>query len=237
MIIRRHLAAALLLPALVGATAARTQIHSPQVNIHRKPAAEDLSWLWEYTRPASGGENQLLQNPRFKTLLEAHLKAPQSFWNGGSGKLSDVAHDFLAIPGEVTAEDNRYVTATGCVQHFCPSRGLLWIDTGGAQPLVVFNAIDWISDGRAVSEPNAAYTLWMFPDRPLSPTRIPPALTRTLARWTSEPSSGSTVLANITRVFLVDPDGTAHPLTPSMVGAHTTLPAETSTGTDLKAQP
>ena len=242
MILCRHLAAALVLVALATDAGMSAQvIHSPQVNIHRKPAAEDLSWLWQYTQPASGSrENQMLWDPHFKPFLKQNLTAPQSFWNANLAQhkpLADVTMEFLGVPGEIIADENRYFNANGCVPHFCPNRGLLWVDTGVAHPLVVFNAIDWISDNRTTDEKNAAYTLWIFSNRPLDLSRIPPALVRSIARWTSEPSSGSTVLQNITRVFLVDPDGTAHPLNPSTVGAHTTLPAETSTGMDLKAQP
>jgi hypothetical protein len=40
------------------------------------------------------------------------------------------------------------------------------------------------------------------------------------------------LFSNITRVFFVDPDGTPHPVTPSTIGAHNELPAETTTEPD-----
>lgn len=223
-----HLAAALLL--LPGAAAAPAQIHSPQINLQRHHA-EDLSWLWQYTQPAPGSrENQLVNDPNFKPFLQHNLTAPQSFW-GDARPLADVAMDFLALPGEVLGENARYVTATGCVPHFCPDRGLLWVDLGLPKPLVAFAAIDWITDNRATDEKGAAYTLWLFSNPPLDPAHIPAALTRSIARWTAQPSPGATELQNITRVLLVDPDGTPHTLAPATVGAHNTLPAETSNET------
>jgi hypothetical protein len=71
--------------------------------------------------------------------------------------------------------------------------------------------------------------MWVFPNHALDAEHVPAALTRSIARWTSQPSSGSNELQNITRVFLVDPDGTPHPVTPSAIGAHNILPEETRT--------
>ena len=222
--------------AALAATSCTAQIHSPQINIHRKPAPEDLSWLWQYTQPGPGNrENELIGDPRFKALLKQNLTAPQSFWETNK-PLSDVALEFLAVPGDVTGDENRYVSVTGCVPHFCPSRGLLWVDLGLAHPLIVFNAIDWIKENRATVDKGAAYALWIFPNRVLNPEHPPDALIRSIARWTSQPSPGSTELQNITRVFLVDPDGTPHPVTPSAIGAHNNLPAETTTGMETKVQ-
>ena len=212
--------------------ASYAQIHSPQVTIHRHHT-EDLSWIWQYTQPTpDGSENNLVHDPRFKPFLKQHLTAPQTFWGAsgvGNKHLHEVALDFLGgPPGRVFADSNRYLNADACVQHFCPNRGLLWIDTRLPQPLVVFAAIDWITENRATDDPSAAYTLWLFPSRAIDSTEVPAALTRSLRRWTTQPSSGSTQLQNITRVFLVDPDGTPHTLAPSAVGAHNALPAETS---------
>lgn len=222
--------------------ASRAQlIHSPQVNIHRHHAA-DVAWLWQYTAPAPAGqksayrENDLSNDPRFKPFLQANLTAPQSFWGNGKS-LPETVLDFLAVPGDVLGENDRYLTADGCVQHFCPDRGLLWIDLGLPKPLVVFAAVDWITENRATDSKSAAYTLWLFPSQPLDSAHIPGALIRSLRRWTNKPSSGSTDLQNITRVFLVDPDGTPHTLAPAAVGAHNTLPSETSNTAEQSTAP
>ena len=223
--------AAALLLLLPGAAPARiqAQIHSPQVNIHRHHTTDDLSWVVQYAQPEpDGNENRFVWDPRFKPFLRQYLTAPQSFW-GKNKSLHEAALEYLGgPPGRVLFEDNRYFTADACVQHFCPNRGLLWIDTALPKPLVVFAALDWISDNRATDDKSSTYTMWVFPSQPIDPAHLPVALTRSVSRWTSLPSSGSTDLQNITRVFLVDPDGTPHTVAPSTIGAHNDLPAETS---------
>lgn len=221
-----QLAAALLLTA----GAAHAQIHSPQINLHKHHASEDLSWLTQYSQPTpDGSENKLVWDPRFESLLKQNLTAPQSFW-GKDKPLYRVALEYLGgPPGRVLLDNLRYLTADACVQHFCPNRGLLWVDLGLPKPLIVFAAIDWISDNRATEDKGSAYTMWVFSNQPIDPAQVPSALVRSITRWTAHPSSGSTDLQNITRVLLIDPDGTPHTLAPSAIGAHNALPAETAT--------
>lgn len=200
---------------------------------HERPQVEDLSWMWQYTQPETtrSQENALLLDVRFKSFVETHFKAPQTFW-GKNKPLSDVVLEFLGVPGQVIGDENRYLNADGCVPHFCPDRGLLWVDLGLPHPLVAFAAIDWISDDRTTDQDKATYTLWLFSNHSIDPAHVPAALTRSVARWTSHPSPGDSHLQNITRVFFVDPDGTPHPVTPSAIGAHNELPAETTTESD-----
>jgi hypothetical protein len=150
--------------------------------------------------------------------------------------------EFLAVPGDVIGDNNRYFNADGCVQHFCPDRGLLWVDLGTSHPLVVFVAVDWISDNKTTDESGAAYTMWVFSNRAIDPVNIPSPLVRSIARWTSQPYGHTNILQNITRVYIVDPDGTSHPVAPADIGARNTLPPETATERkqqepNLKAQP
>jgi len=216
-------AAALLLTA----TFAPAQIHSPQVNKKEKPQREDVEWIWQYT-PAppdtNGRENDLVQDPHFVPFLEQFLTAPQTFWgfpiDGRYRSLPNTALDHLTVPDKVLADDNRYISITGCVVHFCPARGLLWVDLNGSHHLVVFAAIDWIKEGRPTTDPAAEYTLWLFPNQPLSiasgaAQHPPPALTKAIARWTAQPLPGSGIVQNITHAILVDPDGTPHEVAPS----------------------
>lgn len=207
---------------------APTQLRTPELPFHHRHRAQDLSWMFAYAQPAPAGqENALVHDPKFLPFLKQNLKAPQSFWTAGDS-LPNTVQDFLATPGAATLTDNRYLAITGCVAHFCPSRGLLWIDTGTSDPLVVFAAIDWIKDNRSTDQVDAAYSLWLFPSRNLSAPQLPPAFREALSSWTAQPSPGAQVLQNITRVFLVDPSGTPHTAAPATVGAHNTLPAETS---------
>lgn len=192
--------------------------------------------MWRYATPLPGSdESRLAIDPRFEPLLAHTLTAPQSFWGSGRS-LADAAAVFLTgTPGQVIEDDNRYLTADACVREFCSNRGLLWVDLGLPHPLVVFAAIDWISENKTVNQADATYTLWVFSNRTLATDHIPAALRRSIARWTALPPPGSDAVQNITRVFVVDPDGTPHPVNPKTVGAQSTLPTETSSET--KVQP
>ena len=179
----------------------------------------DVEWLWRYSPPPTEGrENDLIRDPHFQPFLNEYLTAPQSFWgpqqDGQRKTLAQTAYDFLAVPGKVIADDNRYVTATGSVFHFRSSRGLLFVDLNEAHPLVVFAAIDWIRDSKTTDQPDAEYTMWIFPDRVLSASAgsssLPPALERSLTRWMAEPLPGSGIVEKITAAILVDPSGTPH---------------------------
>lgn len=235
---RRLLQCALLLlfAPLSAERHATAQLHSPQVTLRRAEKPEDLSWLWQYAKPELGAdENKLALDARFRPLLRGYFTAPQSFW-GKNRTLAQTAEDFLSgPPGAVINDDNRYLSADACVQHFYPNRGLLWADLGQPHPLLVFSAIDWISENKTTEQREAAYAMWVFSNRPLDRQHLPPALKRSIARWTAQPSSGSQELQNITRVFVVDPDGTPHPASPATLGAHNTLPAETND--EIKVQP
>lgn len=213
--------AAVLLTLLMGAAATNAQIFKHK---EKKPRS-NVEWLWQYgPPPAEGRENALVLDPRFRPFLAQYLTAPQTFWGSpkaGYKPLAETALDFLSVPDKVIADDNRYLSITGCVFRFCPSRGLLWVDLGLPQPLVVFAAIDWVKDSKVPSEPGAEYTLWVFANQPIDPARIPAALTRSVARWTARPAVGSTVIQKIANAILVDPDGRPHPIPPASIGANT----------------
>ncbi len=191
-----------------------------------KPAPESVEWIWQYTPDDTnkdGRENDLLQDTRFRPFLDQFLTAPQTFRsqlsNGKYKPLADAALDLLTVPGSVLADENRYIAISGCVVHFCPARGLLWIDLNGTHHLVVFAAIDWIKADKPTTDPAAEYTLWIFPNDSLSGAQHPPAaLLKSLARWSAQPLPGTSIVQNITRAVLVDPDGTPHELAPSALG-------------------
>jgi hypothetical protein len=196
----------------------------------QKPAPENVEWIWQYTPDADhkdGRENDLAQDLHFKPFLDQFFTAPQSFWgtpiDGHPRSLATTALDHLTVPDKVLADDNRYVSISGCVVHFCPARGLLWLDLNGAHHLAVFAAIDWVKEGHPTTDPAAEYTLWVFPDDPLtvaSPGGLhpPAALLKAIARWAAEPLPGSGIVQKITHAILVDPDGTPHEVAPSALG-------------------
>jgi hypothetical protein len=213
---------------------------------------EDVEWMWQYTPDAThpnGRENDLAQDLHFKPFLDQFLTAPQHFWGqpiGGRWRsLSNTALDHLTVPDKVLADDNRYLSISGCTLHFCPARGLLWVDLNGSHHLVVFCAIDWTKQGAPTSDPEAQYTLYLFANDPLissadakdlpapgastaaSPTapaasiqdlHLPPALTHAIGRWAAEPLAGSKIVQRITHAVLVDPDGAEHEVSPASLG-------------------
>lgn len=189
----------------------------PEIKKQRKAPRENIEWLWQYSPPPEDGrEHELIQDPEYRPFLEHFFAAPQSFWGPEFPRksLPDTIEDFLAVPGKVIADDERYITVTGCVFHFCPSRGLLFADLNNPRPLVVFAAIDWIRDSKPTTDPDAEYTLWIFTDQAPgptdAPTNLPPPLVRSLTRWMAEPIARTGIHQKITHAILVDPDGTPH---------------------------
>jgi hypothetical protein len=227
-----QLAAAFLLTATLAPAQPPPAQPAPQGKPARnqKPQPENVEWLWQYTPDATnkdGRENDLVQDPHFRPFLDQFLTAPQTFWgipiNGKQPSLAETALVHLTVPGKVLADENRYISISGHVVHFAPSRGLLWLDLNGKQHLVVFAALDWIKQGRPTTDPAAEYTLWLFPNQPFSGAsgpaqHPPPALMKDIARWAAEPLPGSGIVQNITHAILVDPDGTPHEVAPSALG-------------------
>jgi len=195
----------------------------PRKQKKEKLRGADLEWMWQYSPPpADGRENQLIQDPNFLPFLDEYFKAPQSFWGPSPTDpkapmhktLAQTIYDFLALPGSVIADENRYITVTGEVFRFQSSRGLVFADLDSPHPLVVFAAIDWIRDAKSVHDPEAEYTLWIFPDQPPGPTSnplsLPPPLLRSLTHWMATPAPGTNFPQKITHAILVDSDGTPH---------------------------
>lgn len=209
------------------ATAAAThaQITNPDKLVARpprnpalraQPPAEDLQWLWQYTRPSN--KPSLLDDPRFTTLLSDNLKAPQAMWGTGI-PLSEAAYTFLGGEGTVASTDNRHLTVTGCVADHCPQRGQLWIDIGDRNPLLVFLALRWNERTRTSDEPDAPFTLWLFPSRELDAHLLPQALKAALSTFAGSHCPAPT----ITNVILVDPSGIPHVLGVLEAGVQPTL--------------
>jgi hypothetical protein len=247
-----QLAAALLLTT----TLAYAQPPAPQTGKQNKQPRrqhEDIEWLWQYTpadRDVDGRENELVQNDRFMPMLQDNFAAPQSFFGVQGTKfkpISDTILDFLTVPGKVLQDDHRYVSITGCVIHFCPSRGLLWVDlnpaaknSAGPDHLMIFAAVQWIQDSKATTQPDAEYTLWVFPNQMLTvpeaggPSQIPASFKKSIARWSVEPIAATKIVQKITHAVLVDPDGTQHKVTPSVFGIGESVRPEPETDRILK---
>ena len=162
---------------LPGRSATPRSLHLRSKRTKSQPK-ENVEWLWQYSPPpADGRENQLVLDTRFHPFLAQYLTAPQTFWGNpktGYKSLAETALDFLSVPDKVLADDNRYLSITGCVFRFCPARGLLWVDLNGPHPLVVFAAIDWIKDSKTPSSRAPSTPSGSSPTTPSTPTTSPP---------------------------------------------------------------
>jgi hypothetical protein len=180
---------------------------APPTHQHLTPNADDLQWLWQYTRPTpEGNKSALLADNRFAALLKDQLKAPQAFWGVGV-PLSEAAATFLAGPGTIASADNRHVTITGCVVDHCPQRGLLWLDLGRTSPLLVFAALRWNEQGHAAEDKDATFTLYLFPNHELDPQALPDTLKHSLSDWAGH---GDCMNPQAVVAVLVEPDGIPH---------------------------
>jgi hypothetical protein len=76
-------------------------------------------------------------------LLKSSLPQQESWWvngHGGSVPVSSIVQEFIAVPKGLFVDNDRYVTATGCVPHDCITNGMLWIDAGAHPATVIFVA-------------------------------------------------------------------------------------------------
>lgn len=204
----------------------------PPAQRHRPegPTAGSLQWLWQYAQPVPNGNAVTLRNDeRFSTLLATSFKQPQAFF-GHNIPLSTVIPRFLERYGSVNARDNRYLTVDGCVPSFCAAHGLLWIDLGQPNPLLVFAAVDWTTQNRSTEDASADYNLWLFTNRNVSPDALPFALTQALSTWDARLATAHRGVPHIAHALLVEPDGKPYPLTPTLVGANS-LPPQPDTST------
>ena len=211
---------------------------SPQFKKDKKQPKENIEWLWQYSPPpADGRENELLRDPRFIPFLEQYFTAPQTFWGSpktGYKPLSDTVLDYLSVPDKVLADDNRYLSISGCVFRFCPARGFLWVDLNGSHPTPrLQRASTGSKPAKPPANPEPNTPSGSSPHHPIDPGHIPAPLIHSVARWTAQPPAGSTVIQQITNAILVDPDGTPHQIPPASIGANTF----TQPPTDQKAQP
>ncbi len=198
--------------------------HTQQQPRSRKDNAGNLQWLWQYARPVPNGNAVALWNDdRFPALLATAFKQPQAFW-GKQVPLADVIPRFLSRYGEINTKGNRYLALDGCVPSFCAAHGMLWIDLGQPDPLLVFAAVNWTTEEHTTEEAAADYNLWLFTSRQLSADALPLALTSAVGDWDARLAQARRSVPHIANAILVEPDGKPFALNPRMAGANTLPP-------------
>ena len=237
-----QLAAVFLVTAL--AVSARAQISNPNdlvappprnpANNHQRPTnlPDDLQWMWAFAQPGPNGRaDDLRLDQRFQVAIAREFKQPQSMWGypQAAMPLPTVISLFLIMHGTITAEGNRYLTFDGCVPSFCPAHGMLWVDLGTPQPLMVFAGVNWTAESHATDEATADYNLWLFPNREISPDDLPLALTEAIAHWDARLATAHRLVPHIAHALIVEPNGKPFALDPKLAGANTLAPQPDTT--------
>ena len=215
-LLSRMLAIELLFSVAVVAAAAQPKPH---------PLAQqdtDASWAKAYATSCSdqkhpcppstdGYENAFNGDPRLLTLLKHSLPQRESWWvngYGGSAAVSSIVREFIGVPGALLVDENRYVTAAGCVPHDCPTIGMLWIDTGMRPATVIFVAEVMIEDVKG----RDANHLWVYTSALENFEALPPNFLTSLKRWhDSVPTKYSP--QTVTVATLVQPNGRMQDIT------------------------
>jgi len=164
----------------------------------------------------------LNRNSRLAALLKASFPQKQWFWydHDHFTPLPSLVHIFIGVPGDAILDDNRYVTADGCVPHDCvANRGMLWIDTGTQPAFLMFAAINPIRSNNPPFESH----LWIYTSRKLSWQPMPAPFLFSLHRWlaaTGEPGYRETdgYHYSFSIETIVQPDGVMVDLGPDVLG-------------------
>ena len=203
------------------AAGAQTTYNSPTDATWAKLYATDCGPAVKHPCPPStnGYEGEFTGDPRFLALVKQSLPQQESWWvngYGGSAPISKAVQEFLGEPHNITLDDDRYITADGCVPHACMIHGMLWIDTTTKPATVIFVGETLVAGGL---KGESGDHLYLYTSRKLAtyyagkrPIKIfDPQFLRSLARWhdanVSKYDTQKIILATI-----VWPNGATHDL-------------------------
>ncbi|HTV08287.1 MAG TPA: hypothetical protein VMD97_04500 [Candidatus Aquilonibacter sp.] len=188
-------------------------------------AASDAVWTRSYVGSYGASKGDIKWDRRFLPLMRSSFPQHQWFWrdHGTFTPLPQLVQVYLGVPGGVRLDDNRYVTAVGCVPHACTTRGMLWIDTGTHPAKLIFVAEDFVDSNLAYKGPGNL--LWIFSSSQLNWQNFPSQFLSSLQQWQSDLmasdrkdgeawiSEKGFLLANF-----VEPTGQIDVLAPSVLG-------------------
>jgi hypothetical protein len=196
---------------------------------HKRPvdATSDASWMRDYT---VGGKD-IKWDPRFIPLLRASFPQHQWFWRDHDKftPLPELVRLYIGVPGGVLVDQDRYVTAIGCVPHVCETRGMLWADTSAHPTKLIFVATGDINGSPEYKGPNNM--LWVFSSTPMNFQRLPQPFLDSLQRWQAklsqqDASDRSAYLDHFLFANIVQPTGDIVAVTPSVLGLQSTSGAK-----------
>ena len=181
--------------------------------------------------PSQGRDNALNRDPRFPLLLRSSFHQHQWFWydNNKFTPVAELIELFIGVPGNAILDDDRYVTANGCIPHDCVDRGMLWIDTAAHPAKLIFVATGDVSS--ATGDKSSSTMLWVFSSSKLNWQQLPPPFLLSLHRWQNNLieqdrkghvawiDQGGFLMAN-----LVQPTGEIVVITPSVLGLEPATP-------------
>ncbi len=177
----------------------------------------DLAWTRNYAIPDGSAQSdskapiqrQLSQEPRLMPVLRIAFPQRQWIWkdHGSFWSLPEVARAFLASVNaghSAWLDEDRYVSEEGCVPHDCFDRGLLWIDTDSAAPVMIF-ALTQI----APAPQGDGSHMWIFLSLKRFTYPLPAAFQHSAKRW-YDASQAQGYKENVLLATVVTTDGEQH---------------------------
>lgn len=187
----------------VEADASWAKIYATSCSIHEHS--------WPCPKSTNGYENAFNGDPRLPTLLKISLPQQESWWvdgHAGSAPVSRIVQEFIGVPRNLLVDDDRLVTATGCVPHDCTTNGMLWIDTDAHPATVIFAAEVMIESVKGGDNNH----LWIYASTQQNFEALPPSFLASLMRWHSSIST-KMLPQTVTVATLVQPNGRMTDLT------------------------
>jgi hypothetical protein len=220
-----------LVAAVLASVISTTPIAAQKI-VPQPSVISDATWTREFASaytPSNdiGNENQLNGDSRFTTLLKTSFPQRQWFWRENYRFISvpDLVQTFIGVPGDAILDDQRYVTADGCVPHDCNDRGMLWIDTAAHPAKLIFVGTASVRTGPA--DAGSRDRLWLFSSSKLDFQNLPQPFLTSLRRWkdriaASNYNGTAGYHYNFILATIVQPSGEMIDISPALLHLDTT---------------